>query len=101
MRAFLCKCYKQFKIKTYAEQQQYNSKEHQNITHKNHMIKEFTPLGLRLLGSIYNGFDLSIMLKLHQKCVYNAHMPVKPVSMTSESPKLLPFTIFASNLDKN
>ena len=70
-------------IKKCVEQQQYNSNEHQYTTQNKHMIKEFTPLRLCLLGSTSNGLGLSIMLKLHQKCVYNAQMPLKSISMSS------------------
>jgi len=65
------------------------------------MIKEFTPPGLCLLGPASNGLGLSIMPKLHKKFVYNAQMPLKPISMSSESQKLLESTIFASNMKKN
>ena len=63
--------------------------------------EEFTPPRLRLLGPSYNAWNSLLCSKLQQKCVYNAQMPLKHVSMSPESPKLLELTLFASNLDKN
>ena len=50
--------------------------------YKRHMIKEFTPLGLRLLGPASNGLSLSIMLKSVKICVYNAQMFLKPAPIS-------------------
>ena len=75
--------------KTYVEQQQNNNKEHQNTTHNKHMIKEFTPPGLRLLRPTSNGLGLSIMLKSIKKIVYNAQMLLEPAPISSKCSKMV------------
>ena len=45
--------------------------------------EEFTPPGLRLFGPYFNGWASLLCSKL-QKCVYNAQMPLKLASMSSQ-----------------
>ena len=45
--------------------------------------EEFTPTGLHLLGPTSNAWVSLLCSKLQQKCVFNAQMPVKLVSMSS------------------
>ena len=65
------------------------------------MIKDFTPLGLRLLGPTSNGLGLSIMLKSVKKCVYNTQMLLKPTPMNPEYSKMVPQPLSSSHLVKN
>ena len=58
------------------------------IHYKNHMIKEFTPPGLCLLGPASNAFSLSIMLKIVNTSIYNAQKAGKHVPMAPECPKM-------------
>ena len=46
--------------------------------------EDFTPPGLRLLGPASNAWASLLCSKLQQKCVYNAQMPLKPISMSSK-----------------
>lgn len=57
-----------------------SSKKHYN---KN-MMKEFTHLGVHLLGPASNVLGLSIMLKTIKHCVYNAQMLQKPLPISIE-----------------
>jgi len=70
------------KLKNNIKMYRTSSKTHYN----KHMIKEFTPPRLHLLGPASNGLGLSIMLKSVKICVYNAQMLLKP---TPISPKYL------------
>ena len=56
--------------------------------HNRNMMKEFTPPGLRLLGTASNGLGLSIMLKCVKICVSNAQMLLKPTPMSLSCPKM-------------
>ena len=58
-------------------------------THYNkHMIKEFAPPGLRLLGPASNGLGLSTMLKSVKIYVYNAQMLLKTTPNNPQRPKM-------------
>ena len=50
--------------------------------YKKHMIKEFNPPVLHLLGLASNGLGLSIMLKSVKRCVYNAQMLLEPAPIS-------------------
>jgi len=52
------------------------------------MIKEFTPLGLHLLGPTSNSLGLSIMLKCVKIYVYNAQMLLKPAPIGPKYSKM-------------
>ena len=58
------------------------------VTHQ-HMMREFTPPGLHLLGPASNGFSLSIMLKSVNTSIYNAQIALKPIPMAPQCPKML------------
>ena len=60
----------------------------QKTHHNRNMMKEFTPIGPRLLGPASNALDLSIMLKSVKICVYNAQILLKPTLMSLECPKM-------------
>jgi len=68
------------------------------IHYNKHMIKDFTPPGLRLLGPASNGLGLSIMLKSVKIYVYNAQMLLKPSPMSPECPKMAIYPLFASKM---
>lgn len=56
--------------------------------HNRNMMKEFTPLGLRILSLASNGLGLSIMLKSVKVCVYNAQILLQPPPISPECPKM-------------
>ena len=58
----------------------------QHITQR--FDEEFTPLGLRLLAPTSNAWASLLCSKLQQKCVYNAQMPLKPISISSKYSKM-------------
>jgi len=66
-----------------------------------HMIKEFTPPRLRLLGPYSNVLGLPIMQKSVKICVYNAQMLMKPTPMSPKYSKMAIQPIFATNLVEN
>jgi len=71
-------------------------------THYNkHMIKKFTPPGLRLIGLASNGLGLSIMLKSVKILFYNAQMLLKPASMSPKCSKMAIYPNFSNNLVEN
>ena len=59
-----------------------------NTVSQQHMVEEFTPPGLRLLGLASNGFALSIMLKIVNTSIYKAQIALKIIPMAPECPKM-------------
>lgn len=53
-----------------------------------HMMKEFTPPVLRLLGPASNGLALFIMLESVNTSAYNVQKTLKLVPMAPECPKM-------------
>lgn len=56
--------------------------------HNRNMMKEFTPLGLLLLGPTSISLGISIMIKFIKMCVYNAQILLRPTPMSLECPKV-------------
>jgi len=70
------------------EQQHTTNKNITKTVSQQHMMKEFTPPRLCLLGLASNGLALFLMLKNLNTSVYNAQSALKPTPMALECQKM-------------